>query len=80
MHAVEQAVAVQRGGAHAEQLLRRRRNEQYGAAFSVPGDDVGHVARQEVITVFFGIEQPDADAGELFGAKRQPDRVESTRR
>ena len=80
MHAVEQAMAVQLGGAHPEQLLRRRRDEQHRAVFAVPGDDVGHVARQQVVAVLLGIEQPDAGAGELFGAERQADRVKSKRR
>ena len=76
MHAVEQAVAGKLAGAHAEQRLGRRRDEQHGAVAAMPGDDVGHVAREQAIAVLLGIEQPDAGARELLGAERETGGVE----
>jgi hypothetical protein len=42
----------------------------------VPGDDVGHVAREQTIAFLLGIEQPGAGARELLGAKRETGGVE----
>ena len=79
MHAVEQAVAVQLGGAPPNSCLRRRRNEQHRAVVAVAGDDVSHVAGQKAIAFFFGIEQPAPVRRELLGAERKPARVERRR-
>ena len=71
MHAVEQSVAGEFVRAHAEQRLGCRRDEQHRAVLAMPGDDVGHVARQQAIAFLLGIEQAGAGAGEPFGAERE---------
>jgi hypothetical protein len=76
MHALEQAVAGEVGGADAEQLLGRRRDEQYLAVAAVPGDDVGHMARQQAVAVLLGMAQPVADTRQLLGAEREAGSIE----
>ena len=76
VHAVEQSVTGKLAGAHAEQRFGRRRDEQHGAVAPMPGDDVGHVAREQAIAFLLGIEQPGAGARELLGAERETGGVE----
>ena len=76
MHAVEQAVPGKLADADAEQRFGRRRGEQHGAVAAMPGDDVGHVAREQAIAFLLGIEQPGAGARELLGAEREAGGVE----
>ena len=69
MHAVEQTVAQQFGYWRVEQRLRRRRHEQHRAIRAVARNDVGHVTREQAITVFFSMEEPEAGAGHRFDAE-----------
>ena len=79
MHAVEQAVA--------EQVVHLAPNSGSAAGDTnstaplraMPRDDVGHVARQQPIAVFLGIEQPEARARERFGAEREAGGIERGR-
>ncbi len=79
MHAIEQVMAMQLADLGAEQRLRRGRNEQHRAVASVPGDDVGHVARQEAIAILLGVQQPEARSRQGFGAEREAGGVERRR-
>jgi hypothetical protein len=45
----------------------------------MPGDDVGHVARQQPVTILLGVQQPEAGARQRFGAKRKPGGVKRSR-
>ena len=55
-------------GQDAKQRSGCRRNEQHRAVAAVTRDDVGYIAREEPVTVFLGIEQPEAGTRELLGA------------
>ena len=79
MNAIEQAVAMQLADLGAEQRLRRGRDEQHRAVAAVPGDDVGHVARQQAVTVLLGVEQPEARSRQRFSAERQTRGIERRR-
>ena len=79
MHAIEQVVAVQFAHLGAEQRFRRGRNEQHRAVLAMPGDDVGHVAGQEAITILLGVEQPEARSRQQLGAEREPGGIERRR-
>ena len=71
MHAVEQAIAQQLVDRNAEQRLGRRRDKQHGAVAAMAHDDVGHVAGEQPVAVFLGVQHPEAGARERFGAERK---------
>ena len=79
MHAIEQMMAVQLTHLGAEQRFRRGRDEQHRAVLAMPGDDVGHVARQKTVAILLGIEQPEARPRERLGAECEPGGVERRR-
>ena len=79
MDPVEQAVAGQLATAHAEQFFGGRRDEQHRTVAAMPGNDVGHVARQQPVAVLLGIEQPETGTRQRLGAERQAGRVKSRR-
>ena len=80
MDAIEQtrARAIRRY-AQPNSDSRCRRNKQHGAVAAVPRDHVGHVARQQPVTVLLGVEQPETGARQRLGAEREPRRVERGR-
>ena len=74
--AVEQAMPMQFDDRATEQQFGGRRDEQHRAVAAMAGDHVGHVARQQPVTVLFGVEQPEARPRQRLGAEREPRRVE----
>ena len=71
MHAIEQAVAIKPRRPSAEHGLRGGRNELHGAVAAVARDHVAHVAGQQPVAVFLGIEQAAAGRAEHFGGEGQ---------
>ena len=71
MDAVEQAIAQQLVERHAEQRLGRWRDKQHGAVAAMAHDDIRHVAGEQPVAVFLGVQHPEAGARELLGARTQ---------
>ena len=45
----------------------------------MPRDYICHVAREQPVAVFFGVEQPETGASERFGAESETSGIESCR-
>ena len=79
VHAVEQAVADEVARRRAEQRLGGRRGEQHRAVAAMPGDHVGHVAREQVVALLADAQEARAGARERAGAQRHRGREQRRR-
>ena len=80
MDAIEQSMPVQFAiPARRNSASAAGDTNTHGAVAAVTRDDIAHVARQEPIAVFFGVEQPETRSRQRLGAERETGGVEPGR-